>query len=110
MAEGLDLQEVPVLSSSSVQQSWLVGHHRHSPGRGDATHLPKLVELFSLKTQDLFSGWKVAVTDHERWLQSVLNNVVYYLNEPPDYHQNESDYALPDSEDTVSRVRWEELC
>ena len=50
------------------------------------------------------------MTDHERWLQSVLNNVVYYLNEPPDYQQNESDYALPDSEDTVSRVRMEGMC
>ena len=60
--------------------------------------------------KELFSGWRVAVTDHERWLQSVLNNVVYYLNEPPDYQQNESDYALPDSEDTVSRVRMEGMC
>ena len=50
------------------------------------------------------NGWKVAVTGHERWLQSVLNNIVYYLNEPPDYDQNESDYALPDPEDTVSGV------
>ena len=72
--------------------------------------LAKTVELFSLKTQEHFNGWKVAVTDHERWLQSVLNNVVYYLNEPPDYQQNESDYALPDSEDTVSRVRMEGMC
>ena len=34
----------------------------------------------------------------------MLNNIVYYLNEPPDYQQNESDYALPDPEDTVSGV------
>ena len=52
--------------------------------------------------QEELNGWKVAVTEHERWLQSVLNNIVYYLNEPPDYQQNQSDYALPDSEDTVS--------
>ena len=57
-------------------------------------------------SQEEFNGWKVAVTEHERWLQSVLNNVVYYLNEPPAYHQNESDYALPDIEDTVSAASW----
>ena len=44
------------------------------------------------------------MTEQERWLQSVLNNIVYYLNEPPDYDQNQTDYALPDSEDIVSRV------
>ena len=38
---------------------------------------------------------------HERWLQSVLNNVVYYLNEPPDLGQNECDYCLPCKEDKV---------
>ena len=37
----------------------------------------------------------------------MLNNIVYYLNEPPDYQQNESDYALPDPEDTVSGVSRE---
>ena len=53
------------------------------------------------------NGWKIAETKQERWLQSVLNNIVYYLNEPPDYQQNESDYALPDPEDTVSGVSRE---
>ena len=42
------------------------------------------------------------MTEQERWLQSVLNNIVYYLNEPPDYDQNQTDYALPESEDIVS--------
>ena len=43
----------------------------------------------------------MARSDRERWLQSLLNNVVYYLNEPPDYHQNQTDYALPDPQDAV---------
>ena len=56
---------------------------------------------FAFKDEDLV-GWKEAVNFHERWLQSVLNNVVYYLNEPPDPGQNECDYCLPCREDKVT--------
>ena len=55
-----------------------------------------------LQSSTEVSGWREARTEHERWLQTVLNNVVYYLNEPPDYHHQESDYALPGPEDKVS--------
>ena len=59
-----------------------------------------------LKDEDLI-GWREAVNFHERWLQSVLNNVVYYLNEPPDPGQNECDYSLPCKEDKVlEKVNW----
>ena len=51
--------------------------------------------------QSKLNGWRLAATDRERWLQTVLNNVVYYLNEPPDYQQNQTDYALPSAEDKV---------
>ena len=42
------------------------------------------------------------MTKQERWVQSVLNNAVYYLNEPPDLNLNESDYSLPSKDDKVS--------
>ena len=45
------------------------------------------------------SGWREAVSPHDRWLQTILNNVVYYLNEAPDPTQNESDYCLPCEDD-----------
>ncbi len=58
---------------------------------------------FSLLVSDKScSGWFEAVTKEERWIQSVLNNVVYYLNEPPDLDLGESDYSLPYKEDKVT--------
>ena len=44
------------------------------------------------------------MTDHERWLQAVMNNVVYYLNEPPNAENNESDYCLPCTQDKVNHL------
>ena len=107
MAEGFDLQDLSVLSCCSVCQSQLVGHHGDSPEQGDKTSPLQSHQLLSVATQAELNGWKIAETRQERWLQSVLNNIVYYLNEPPDYQQNESDYALPDPEDTVSGVSRE---
>ena len=49
-------------------------------------------------------GWLEERGSHDRWLQAVLNNVVYYTNEPPDPALNESDYSLPDQQD---KVDWE---
>ena len=58
---------------------------------------------FSLQASEKdCSGWFVAVTKQERWVQSVLNNAVYYLNEPPDLNLNESDYSLPSKDDKVT--------
>lgn len=47
------------------------------------------------------AGWREAVSPHDRWLQTILNNVVYYLNEAPDPTQNESDYCLPCEDDKI---------
>jgi len=60
----------------------------------------RISEVLQNEDEDLV-GWKEAVNFHERWLQSVLNNVVYYLNEPPDPGQNECDYCLPCKEDKI---------
>ena len=57
---------------------------------------------FSTQADSDCSGWLEAVTKQERWVQSVLNNAVYYLNEPPDLNLNESDYSLPSKEDKVT--------
>ena len=48
------------------------------------------------------AGWREAVSPHDRWLQTILNNVVYYLNEAPDPTQNESDYCLPCEDDKAT--------
>ena len=42
------------------------------------------------------------MSPHDRWLQTILNNVVYYLNEAPDPTQNESDYCLPCEDDKAT--------
>ena len=41
-----------------------------------------------------------------RIFQAVLNNLLYHLNEPPDYDNHETDYSLPAPEDEVW-VCWE---
>ena len=50
------------------------------------------------------AGWREAVSPHDRWLQTILNNVVYYLNEAPDPTQNESDYCLPCEDDKATTL------
>ena len=59
--------------------------------------------MYSQDSGDTFTGWVEAVTKEERWIQSVLNNAVYYLNEPPDSRLNESDYSLPCKDDKVKK-------
>ena len=61
-----------------------------------------MISLYLQASDKACSGWFVAVTKQERWVQSVLNNAVYYLNEPPDLNLNESDYSLPSKEDKVT--------
>jgi len=46
-------------------------------------------------------GWLRAENVHHRWIQAILNNVVYYLEEPPDNTSGEVDFSLPDPSDQV---------
>lgn len=46
-------------------------------------------------------GWREAKNNYDLWLQALLNNVVFYLNEPPDPNNQETDYSLPCHEDKV---------
>jgi len=46
-------------------------------------------------------GWLPAENAHHRWLQAILNNVIYYLEEPPDNQSGEVDFALPNPSDQV---------
>ena len=59
------------------------------------------VEEFLNETDSNLHGWVLSRSIHDRWLQAVLNNVVYYLNEPPDEKENETDYGLPSTDDQV---------
>jgi len=46
-------------------------------------------------------GWLLAENYHHRWLQAVLNNVIFYLEEPPDKALGEVDFGLPHPSDQV---------
>jgi len=46
-------------------------------------------------------GWQPAENAHHRWLQAILNNVIYYLEEPPDNESGEVDFSLPNPSDEV---------
>jgi len=46
-------------------------------------------------------GWLLTENTHHRWLQAVLNNVIYYLEEPPDNESGEVDFSLPNPSDQV---------
>jgi len=46
-------------------------------------------------------GWLLAENYHHRWLQAVLNNVIFYLEEPPDKALAEVDFGLPHPSDQV---------
>ena len=48
-------------------------------------------------------GWREAMSNYDLWLQALLNNVVFYLNEPPDPNNQETDYCLPCNDDKVLR-------
>jgi len=45
-------------------------------------------------------GWLLTENAHHRWLQAILNNVIYYLEEPPD-NESEVDFSLPHPSDQV---------
>ena len=59
------------------------------------------VDDFLKENDSNLHGWVLARGIYDRWMQGILNNVVYYLNEPPDEKENETDYALPNEEDQV---------
>ena len=68
----------------------------------------KVVDEQWLKVEDILKdndpnqhGWVLSRGSHDRWLQGVLNNIVYYINEPPDEKENETDYSLPSTDDQV---------
>jgi len=46
-------------------------------------------------------GWLLTENYHHRWLQAVLNNVIFYLEEPPDKALGEVDFGLPHPSDQV---------
>jgi len=46
-------------------------------------------------------GWLLTENVHHRWLQAILNNVIYYLEEPPDNEKGEVDFSLPHPSDQV---------
>lgn len=99
MGEGSGLQDLPVLPSGPVRQSGLETSDGDPGDQGKTTSPQTSLSRDLIKSK--LNGWRLAATDRERWLQTVLNNVVYYLNEPPDYQQNQTDYALPSAEDKV---------
>ena len=49
-------------------------------------------------------GWLLAEGVRHRWLQAVLNNVVYFLEEPADMAKTEVDFSLPAHTDQVEKV------
>ena len=49
-------------------------------------------------------GWLLAEGERHRWLQAVLNNVVYFLEEPADLTKTEVDFSLPAHTDQVEAL------
>ena len=61
------------------------------------------IEDILSKNDTNLNGWLVTHRPYDRWLQGVLNNVIYYMNEPPNEKENETDYSLPCADDQVWR-------
>ena len=61
------------------------------------------IEDILCKNDTNLDGWVVTHRSYDRWLQGVLNNVIYYMNEPPNEKENETDYSLPCADDQVWR-------